>query len=78
MSDSSKNEDFETYYLQRATKELAEDLDKVRNAPDFKPESIQILVNALRQGASTFSPSDQERIVNSGAAKDESSNGGKA
>jgi ribosome assembly protein 3 len=69
MSDSVTNEAFEAYYLQRATKELGEDLEKVRNAPDFKPESVQILVNALRQGASTFSPANQKRIVNAGASK---------
>lgn len=54
---------FESYYLQRATQELAEDLDKVRNTNDFKPESIHFLVHALQQGSSQFSSDDQRRVV---------------
>jgi ribosome assembly protein 3 len=76
MSNPGKNEDFEAYYLQRATKELAEDLEKVRNAQDFKPESVQILVDALRQGASTVPPADQERVVNAGSSNDQPSGQG--
>lgn len=56
---------FESYYLQRSTQELSEDLDKVRNTNDFKAESVQFLVHALQQGASQFSPDDQERVVSS-------------
>lgn len=54
---------FESYYLQRATQELAEDLDKVRNTNDFKAESIHFLVHALKQGISQFSADDQKRVV---------------
>lgn len=55
---------FESYYLQRATRELAEDLDRVRAADDFRgPDAVPMLVHALRQGAACFSPSDQARIV---------------
>ena len=59
---------FEPHYLQRATQELAEDLDKVRNTNDFKAESIQFLVHALQQGASQFSPDEQRRVVNASHA----------
>lgn len=53
--------DFESYYLQRLTQELAEDLDRVRNADDFKSDSVQYLVHALQQGASQFSPDSHGR-----------------
>lgn len=60
---------FTSYYLQRATQELSEDLDKVRNAEDFKADSIPFLVHALQQGAGLFSAEDQKRVVD-GAAND--------
>ncbi|POR33949.1 Uncharacterized protein TPAR_05859 [Tolypocladium paradoxum] len=55
--------DFSSYYLQRATQELSEDLNRVRNADDFKADSISFLVHALRQGAVQFSTEDQQRVV---------------
>ncbi|KAK0384219.1 hypothetical protein NLU13_8307 [Sarocladium strictum] len=61
--ESSQQADFSALYLQRTTQELAEDLDKVRNADDFKADSIQFLVHALQQGAKQFTPREQERIV---------------
>lgn len=63
MSDAEVSAAFTSYYLQRATKEFAEDLDKVRNADDFRNDAIPILINALSQGTSMFSPADQRRIV---------------
>ncbi|KFH41303.1 hypothetical protein ACRE_079810 [Hapsidospora chrysogenum ATCC 11550] len=54
---------FESFYLQRSTRELAEDLDNVRNADDFKADSVQFLVHALQQGASQFGPHDQDRVM---------------
>ncbi|PNY30019.1 Uncharacterized protein TCAP_00079 [Tolypocladium capitatum] len=62
-SDNPVAADFSSYYLQRATHELSEDLDNVRNADDFKPDSISFLVHALRQGAVQFSTEDQQRVV---------------
>ncbi|EGS19427.1 uncharacterized protein CTHT_0048870 [Thermochaetoides thermophila DSM 1495] len=59
---------FTSYYLQRATKEFAEDLDRVRNADDFKNEALPILINALQQGTRMFSPEEQRRIVTATAA----------
>ena len=55
--------EFTSYYLQRATKEFAEDLDKVRGADDFKNDAIGMLVHALRQGITMFSEDDQKRIL---------------
>jgi ribosome assembly protein 3 len=63
---SEKQQDkaaFDAYYLQRATSELADDLNKVRSADDFKADSIPALVRALQQGFVQFSPSDRERIL---------------
>jgi ribosome assembly protein 3 len=67
--DSDIAAEFEAYYLQRATKELAEDLDKVRNADDFKNDAIPMLVHALQQGTAMFSAEDKRRIVPSSTVK---------
>lgn len=63
MSDREVSAAFTSFYLQRATKEFAEDLDKIRSADDFKNNAIPVLVNALSQGTSMFSPLDQRKIV---------------
>lgn len=62
-SDEQVAAEFTSYYLQRATKEFAEDLDKVRAADDFKNDAVELLVGALRQGTALFSPEEQRRIV---------------
>jgi ribosome assembly protein 3 len=54
---------FSSYYLQRTTQELADDLEKVRTAEDFKADSVPFLVEALQQGAAQFSAQDQKRVV---------------
>jgi len=61
---------FTKYYLQHATQELAEDLDKVRAADDFRDDALPLLVNALQQGASAFSIEEQRRIVMAGMEKE--------
>lgn len=63
MGDNEVSAAFTSYYLQRATQEFAEDLDKIRNADDFKNDAIPTLINALSQGTALFSPADQRRIV---------------
>ncbi|KAI3393541.1 hypothetical protein diail_4178 [Diaporthe ilicicola] len=63
MTDKEVSAAFTSFYLQQATKEFAEDLDKIRNADDFKSEAISTLVSALSQGTAMFSPADQRRIV---------------
>lgn len=63
MSDKEISAAFTSFYLQRATKEFAEDLDKIRNADDFRSEAIPTLISALSQGTAMFSPADQRRIV---------------
>ena len=57
-------EEFSSMYLKKITVELADDLDKVRDAQDFKASSLPMLVHALRQGASIYSPEEKRRVVN--------------
>lgn len=52
-----------SYYLERATRELSQDLDKVRGAEDFKLDSVPFLVHALRQNVTQFSSKEQKRVV---------------
>ncbi|KAF1843601.1 uncharacterized protein K460DRAFT_418638 [Cucurbitaria berberidis CBS 394.84] len=61
-------EDFDAIYLRRITTELADDLDKVREAQDFKASSLPMLIHALKQGGSVFSAEEKRRIVVGGAA----------
>jgi len=64
-STSDTNQRFEAFYLKRVTNELAEDLDKVRGADDFKDESaVPMLIYALLQGTQTFTADEKMRIVN--------------
>ncbi|KGQ02553.1 hypothetical protein BBAD15_g12234 [Beauveria bassiana D1-5] len=63
MSEKNIELGFSSGYLQRLTQELSEDLDKVRNADDFKAESVPFLVHALSQGSLQFSKNDKKRIV---------------
>ncbi|KAM0243863.1 hypothetical protein ACHAP5_006815 [Fusarium lateritium] len=69
-SPDQSSPEFASYYLQRTTQELSEDLDKVRNAEDFKADSIPFLVHALQQGTGLFSSEDQKRVVAGPKAKD--------
>lgn len=54
---------FGDIYLRKVAAELADDLDKVREAQDFKASSIPMLVHALRQGESLFSAEEKRRVV---------------
>ena len=55
--------DFEAYYLQKVTAEFADDIDKVRNANDFKESSVPILIEALRQGAVLYGEEERKRVM---------------
>lgn len=51
---------FEDVYLQQITLEFADDIDKIRQASDFKEEkSLPVLVAALKQGANIYT--EEER-----------------
>lgn len=68
--DSNTSQEFSALYLQRLTTELAEDIDKVRTADDFKADSIPFLVHALQQGSQQFTTADQKRVIQSKDTKD--------
>lgn len=54
---------FEQFYLSQATKELANDLDKLRSAGDWKGErSIGLLVRALKQGSVGLAEEERGRV----------------
>jgi ribosome assembly protein 3 len=66
-SSKTTQEDFSAIYLRKVAAELADDLDKVREAQDFKANSVPMLIHALRQGESMFSAEEKRRVV--GAAQ---------
>jgi ribosome assembly protein 3 len=63
MSDSEVTAAFTKYYMQRATTEFADDLDRIRGADDFDDEAVQMLVAALRQGTGGFGMDEMRRVV---------------
>lgn len=67
---------FTGYYLQRATKEFAEDLDKIRTTDDFKGDAFPMLIKSLKQGTSMFSPADQKRVVDAKKEQDDDNRSG--
>ena len=71
MSDADVKAAFTKFYMQRATTEFSEDLDKMRGADDFKDDALPLLINALQQGTTLFSVEEQRRIVMAGLEKGE-------
>lgn len=63
QSSPPPKEDFESYYMRRVTAEFADDIDKLRNAPDFSEQSVPVLIHALRQGAIAFSEEEKETVM---------------
>lgn len=61
--DAHATEDFAAVYLRKVAAELADDLDKVREAPDFKASSVPMLIHALKQGESLYSMDEKRRVV---------------
>jgi ribosome assembly protein 3 len=60
---SKPTEDFGAIYLRKIAAELADDLDKVREAQDFKANSVPMLIHALKQGESLFSAEEKRRFI---------------
>lgn len=60
-----EDEEFDTIYIRKITTELADDLDKMREAQDFKANSIPMLIHALKQGESLFSIEEKRRVIGS-------------
>jgi len=69
MSDAEVTAAFTKFYMQRATTEFSEDLDRLRGADDFKDDALPLLISALQQGTSLFSMEEQRRIVMAGVEK---------
>ena len=63
QSSPPPREDFESYYLKQITAEFADDIDKLRSAPDFSAQSVPILVQALRQGSKGFTDEEKEKVM---------------
>ncbi|KAF2470488.1 uncharacterized protein BDR25DRAFT_287455 [Lindgomyces ingoldianus] len=55
-------QDFTSIYLHKVTTELADDLDKVREANDFTNRSLPMLIHALKQGESIFGAEERKRV----------------
>lgn len=53
---------FQDFYLRQATKEFANDLDKLRSAGDFNAFSVPLLVDALKQGTACFGKDERVRV----------------
>lgn len=51
--------DTSAYLLKRTTTELAEDLSKIKDADDFKAESVGFLIHALKQGTAQIIQDDE-------------------
>jgi ribosome assembly protein 3 len=71
MSDAEVTAAFTKFYMQRATTEFSEDLDRLRGADDFRDDALPLLINALQQGTFLFSIEEQKRIVMAGTEKEE-------
>jgi len=61
--DEAVDKEFSAWYLKQITGELADDLDKVRNAKDFTERSVPIMVAALQSGHTIFSIEEKRRIL---------------
>ncbi|KAK4553464.1 hypothetical protein LTR86_009521 [Recurvomyces mirabilis] len=57
---------FRDFYLRQATREFANDLDKLRSAGDFGGKSIGLLVGALEQGGACFGVGERGRVAVAG------------
>lgn len=60
---ASSREDFSAIYLRKIAAELVDDLDKVREAQDFKANSVPMLIHGLKQGESMYSANEKRRVV---------------
>ncbi|KAH6721396.1 ribosome-assembly protein 3-domain-containing protein [Leptodontidium sp. MPI-SDFR-AT-0119] len=60
---------FAKFYMQRATAEFADDLERLRTSDDFKDEAVPMLIAALKGGTAMFSMEEKKRIVLAGREK---------
>ena len=62
-SSPTPKEGFESYYIRRVTAEFADDIDKLRNAPDFRETSVPVLIEALKETSRGFSEEEKEKVM---------------
>ena len=61
---ANEEETFESLYLRQMTKEFADDIDAVRQAPDFHGQaSLDVLVAALKQGVEVYPEEFREEYM---------------
>ncbi|KAK5129483.1 hypothetical protein LTR08_003206 [Meristemomyces frigidus] len=53
---------FADFYLRQATREFADELDKLRAAGDFNARSVGVLVGGLKQGCACFTREERGRV----------------
>ncbi|KAF8866195.1 hypothetical protein BDZ45DRAFT_668051 [Acephala macrosclerotiorum] len=70
MTDAEISSAFTKFYMQRVTTEFEDDLDKLRQADDFKDGALPLLIGALQQGTSLFGVDEKRRIVMAGLEKE--------
>ena len=49
--------------MKRVTAEFADDIDRLREAPDFGEQSAPVLIEVLRQCSQGFSEEEKEKIL---------------
>lgn len=63
LTDGQVSQLFAQFYMERATREFEDDLEKLRTSEDFKSESLPMLIAALQAGTSLFSAGEKRRMV---------------
>ena len=63
QSSPPPREDFESSYMKMVTAEFADDIDRLRNAPDFREHSVPVLIQALKQCSKGFSSEEKEKMM---------------
>lgn len=70
LGDAEVTAAFTKFYMQRATTEFAEDLDRLRGADDFKDDALPILIRTLQQGTTLFLIEEQRRVAQAGVEEE--------
>lgn len=64
---AENSEKFNQYYLQLLTSGFGEDLHALRSSKDFTPQSMPLLIRALKEGINMFD-ADQRNLILTGAS----------
>ncbi|KTW26532.1 uncharacterized protein T551_03449 [Pneumocystis jirovecii RU7] len=54
---------FEQHYMNTLTQEFENELDELRKSPSFDPQSMPILVAALKKGVNIFSAEEKQKVL---------------